>query len=280
MPVSWVWVHGFGCGALPWPLSPDQLATLGSLFLIKHLQHQLTITHFPPPKTLNQKRPKLKKNPTCQRSLVDELSRRHLEHSWDLYWCSLLIRWPWSMNVKSHFFSFKSYFFIVCLPPNLFLPPLALSPSLYLDLFSLLSDFVCSPVHAHTHTHTVSAGSFSPSPLLASTGKEPCFPISGPHSVFRHTHTHMHTHFQPLSYTSSALYAPYRILDLHLEVLWQFIFPCSTSESSALSVYSWLCFERSAKLAVPLPEHTHDSAEMWEAWIPAAGQLRSRAERR
>lgn len=34
-----------------------------------------------------------------------------------------------------------------------------------------------------------------------------------------------------------------------------------------LLVHSWLCFERSAKLPVVLPEQIHDGAQMWEAQI-------------
>lgn len=47
-----------------------------------------------------------------------------------------------------------------------------------------------------------------------------------------------------------------------------YLSPWREWERSALLVYSWLCFERSAKLAVPLPEQIHDSAQMWEAQIP------------
>lgn len=143
----------------------------------------------------------------------------------------------------------------------------ALSPSLYLDLFNSLSDFVCVP-KSHIHTDSLFFLSFFSSlsislPLHPPTGlhwrNAITFPISGPPSGS----THSCSPPPKLPQLSTPLIIPL----ICTGVLWQFIFPHGTSERSALLVYSWLCFERSAKLAVPLPEQIHESTQMWEAHI-------------
>ena len=149
------------------------------------------------------------------------------------------------------------------------IPP-ALSPSLYLDLFLPLIRFCLPPppTLAYTLANPVSLLSLSLHPF--------CWPPLAQCHTFSHkwsplwfeTHTHSFSPPPPKKTVFSPQYAPYRIFDLHGGVMTVYLSPWREWERSALLVYSWLCFERSAKLAVPLPEQIHDSAQMWEAQIP------------
>lgn len=101
------------------------------------------------------------------------------------------------LSLSSKFLSSASASFFSSLSLSLYatvIPP-ALSPSLYLDLFCLLSDFVCQPPpprHSHTHSLTPSLFFLFPSiPFVGLHWRNAIrFPISGPHCGSRHTHAH------------------------------------------------------------------------------------------
>lgn len=143
-----------------------------------------------------------------QRSLVDKVHNEtvsKLPQTHHLCFCTAVRICPLLFQSALLFFSLSLFqvsifcfciFFFLSLSLSLYatvIPP-ALSPSLYLDLFCLLSDFVCHPPPRHSHTHSLTPSLFFLFPSIPFVGlhwrNAIRFPISGPHCGSRHTHAH------------------------------------------------------------------------------------------